>query len=547
VTEVTVFKDGHAFVLQEGRAAVDASGDVTLDRLPQPVLGTFWPYTAEPGTKLVSVTAGQREGSERRSATSIRDMLEANIGATAHVFEVDGRDYVAKIVALPRSKPRSASTSDANTSAVPVEKREPEPGSIAILQIENVTKVVPIDRIRDVLFDASPSRELSSPRWQNVLTLHLLDLSSAEPRSAKVGFMYLQKGLRWIPSYKVSIDGKDKATISLQATLVNELTDLKGATVHLVVGVPTFAFKDSIDPIALQQAVAQLGPHFQRDSRMANMLSNAIMSQTAQYRSESEPPSGDDANQDGVNSAQQEDLFVFTLEGISLAKGERMVLPIAEYSLAYRDVYVLDIPWSPPMEVRQHRNDASDSQLARLMAAPKVMHRLRIKNESAYPLTTAPALIVLGNRPLAQGMMKYTAVGSTTDLDVTTAVDVASSRTDLETGRTPQAQTWRGVELTKVDLAGTIKIANRRREAVQIEVVRHVLGHIDGAEQGGEATQLAPEDAWESAGALPEWWQYYSWPWWWSGVNGVGEIRWTITLEPGGKTQLEYTWHYFWG
>ena len=34
VKEVTVFKDGHAFVLHEGRMTTDASGNVVLDNLP---------------------------------------------------------------------------------------------------------------------------------------------------------------------------------------------------------------------------------------------------------------------------------------------------------------------------------------------------------------------------------------------------------------------------------------------------------------------------------------------------------------------------------
>ena len=55
VREVTVFKDGHALVLHEGRLPTNADGGVTLDNLPMPVLGTFWPYSADAQTPLVSV------------------------------------------------------------------------------------------------------------------------------------------------------------------------------------------------------------------------------------------------------------------------------------------------------------------------------------------------------------------------------------------------------------------------------------------------------------------------------------------------------------
>ncbi|MCY2926378.1 MAG: hypothetical protein NT031_13245, partial [Planctomycetota bacterium] len=60
IKEVTVFKDGHAFVLHEGAMPTDASGDVLMDYLPTPVLGTFWAYSADKGVKLTSVVASQR-------------------------------------------------------------------------------------------------------------------------------------------------------------------------------------------------------------------------------------------------------------------------------------------------------------------------------------------------------------------------------------------------------------------------------------------------------------------------------------------------------
>ena len=93
--------------------------------------------------------------------------------------------------------------------------------------------------------------------------------------------MYLQRGLRWIPGYKVALDGKGNAVIKLEATLINELADMEDVTAQLVVGVPTFAFKDLIDPISLQQVMARLSPYFDQNAISASRLSNALMSQTA--------------------------------------------------------------------------------------------------------------------------------------------------------------------------------------------------------------------------------------------------------------------------
>src|SRR5262245_28208689 len=87
VKEVTVFKDGHAFVLHEGTMPTDASGNVVMDYLPAPVLGTFWAYAADTKSKLSSVVAGQRRVQVERTALRLAEMLEANPGAEVLVTE----------------------------------------------------------------------------------------------------------------------------------------------------------------------------------------------------------------------------------------------------------------------------------------------------------------------------------------------------------------------------------------------------------------------------------------------------------------------------
>jgi hypothetical protein len=60
IKEITVFKDGHAFVAHEGEMPTDERGNVVMDYLPAPVIGTFWPYSAEKRAKLTSVVARQK-------------------------------------------------------------------------------------------------------------------------------------------------------------------------------------------------------------------------------------------------------------------------------------------------------------------------------------------------------------------------------------------------------------------------------------------------------------------------------------------------------
>ena len=71
IKEITVFKDGHAFVVHEGSLPVNSKGHLMIDSLPTPVLGTFWPYSLDKKAKLVGVVAGQQRVLVERSALSV--------------------------------------------------------------------------------------------------------------------------------------------------------------------------------------------------------------------------------------------------------------------------------------------------------------------------------------------------------------------------------------------------------------------------------------------------------------------------------------------
>ena len=547
VKEITFFKDGHAFVLHEGTLPADEKGDILLDYLPAPVLGTFWPYSSDPAIKLKGVTAGTRAVSVERTALDMRSLLEANLGARVVVKE-GGLTYHATIVGIPeRGSPELAATSPPNTPPQPGQK-----GSMILLATDEGTKAVPIDRIQDVTFRDEPKTSGRSEEFRNLMTLQVAWPEGKRKDTARIGMAYLQRGIRWIPSYKVTIDGKGHAHVELSATLLNEMTDLNDVTAHLVIGAPTFAFKGTLDPISLQQAMAELSPYFQEGTQSASMLSNAIMTQTArmseyrQVQPAAEGP-GTLGPQVGDGSAN-EDLFVFTIEHVSLRRGERMVLPVVEYDLEYRDIYTLDFPIAPPAEVVQQFHFEQKNEIARLLAAPKVIHQIRLANRSLYPLTTAPALIVENDRVLAQGMMTYTARGASTDLAVTAAVGIQVRKTEVEAGRVPNAEQWQNEQFMRIDLAGTICLVNFGDKPVEIEVTRHVLGELDLADHDGAIAKVntLEEGFGGGGGGNPYWWHWYSWPYWWHHFNAIGRATWKVKLDAGKNVDLGYKWHYYW-
>ena len=570
VKEITVFKDGHAFVLHAGSMPTDGAGNVVLDALPQPVLGTFWPYAAGKDAKLAAVTASTRKVKFDRTALTLRELIEANVGAQVMVTESQTGVYPATIDSIPSQSGEELEA----TSPPGAGEKLGVPGGTVLLRTGSGTKVVSFDRITDVTFLKDPNKRVAREEFRNLLTLRLDWDGKPARKQADVGLMYLQKGVRWIPSYKVTVDGKGQAVVRLQATVINEMTDLDDVAANLVIGVPSFAFAQTPDPIGLQQAAAQLSQYFvQPGSGGASgpydnagfALSNAIMTQSArmsevrQVRQPQVAAPSDAANLGGdvESRGKTEDLFLFRVEHLTLKKGQRAVLPVAEWTVPYKDVYVLDVPVAPPPEVMRGFDTARQAEVARQLRAPRVMHQVRLANSTDAPFTTAPALVLSNGRVVAQGMMNYTAPGGTFDLDLTAAVDVHVRKADEEVRRTPNAQEWNSSRFMRIDMAGKITLTNFSKQPLAIEVRRHVLGNLDTVDKDGrkEMVNLLEDATYASAGSdayaarsygHPYWYAWYSWPHWWHRFNGVGKVTWNLTLETGKSADLAYTWHYYW-
>lgn len=552
VKEVTVFKDGHALVVQEGQLPTTAAGDVELDRLPAPVLGTFWPY-ALPGATLKGASAGRRRVSREHTALTMAEMIEANPGAEVMVSEkgtgmTEGRSYPATIVGIPTrsAEELEATGPDASRPVLP------QKSTFVMLKVVNGTLMVPLERIQELTFKQAPVTRAAEEEIRNLLTLRLEWGGSAPAKKAGVGLAYVQKGLRWIPSYKIDLDGAGKATVKFQATLVNELADLDGATANLVIGVPNVAFKDLTDPIALSEAMSRLSQAFRPDNAYlaSNSLSfsNAIQTQAA-LPSEQAGRGALNLGPEIPGGNKAEDLYIFTVKGVTLKRGGSLVLPVAEFTMKYEDLYTLEIPETPPKEIGRSLSNTRQAELARLLNSPKVMHKIRLVNGGSAPLTTAPALLMRGGQMLAQALLPYTAPGATTEVELGTVVDIEAKPEDKETRRTPNAERWEGETLARIDLAGTIRLVNHRGAPVKVEVSRYVLGEAASADQQGTMSMVDVLGDSRGAGdpsGVSGWWHDYAWPTWWAHFNGRGRIVWQKTLEPEKPVTLNYTWHYIW-
>jgi len=514
VTEVTVFKDGHAFVTHEGVLETTDEGEAVMDYVPVPVLGTFWPYSLEEKASLTGVVAGTRSVSVPQPLGTMHALLEANVGSRATIRDQNGEQFDGEIVSV---------------------------GEVVLFRVEDTLLALPLNHIRDVRFPKMPRTSVPVGINRNQLTLRF-DWGAEEPADeVRVGLMYVQKGIRWIPSYKIDLDGEGNATLRLEAILVNELTDLEDADVHLVVGVPKFAFADAIDPMALGQAVAGALAGLTTRNQVP-LMNQMIMSNSSDIVRGIVPVA--DLGPGIDDQGDQGDLFVFTIPDVTLKKGERMVLPVAEYTVKYQDVYRVVVPPVAPAEARGDFKNIQAARAAQLMASPDVTHAIRLHNTTHQPFTTAPALVLLDGAVLAQSMMTYTPPAAHVDLDTTEAIDVVLTKEDHETKRTANVVTWRGQPYQSVAMKGTLGLTNFLDKPVTVELVRYVWGNVDEATGDATIKQINVLES-PSADLGVSWDRIGSFPAWWGHLNGIGRISWTETLDPGARVERTYTWNYF--
>jgi hypothetical protein len=531
VKEVTVFKNGYGLVVAEGELPVGADGHVVYDAVPKAVLGAFWPTVQGGGPRLVAAVAERRAVPIEQTVLDVRGMLLANVGAEVFVAEGNGTRYAATIVAvLERSAEEIERTSPPDRERTPLAR-----GSVALLRTAEGIRPVPFDRIADVTFRDPPKTALVAEELRDVLTWRL-DWGGRKPLpTAKVALAWLQKGLRWQSSYRLDLDGTGAATATLAATVVNDVIDFENAVVNLVVGSPRMDFAGELDAMVLDEALhATARQARQQFDYGANRLGNFANVAQVVVPSAAVPAGGEaGAGAADLEGSRTEDLYVFTVPPVSLHRGGRLQLRVAEWQLDFRDVYKLEIKATPPRELADQTDASRRTELAKMLAAPKAVHHLRLTNKGPHPLTTGPAAIFKDGRLLGQALLTYT-------------VEIRVKREDRQTGVENRVVAFGHDNYTRVSFAGEIALTNFSTRTAELEVTRDVFGLI-GTVENGEARQLEPGEAIEATTGVTGYGYWgWSWPWWWHATNGLGRAKWQLRLEPGKAATLKCEWAYYW-
>ena len=521
VKRVAVFKNGYAFTYREGEAQI-SNNSVYTTNAPIGVLGTVWGYSNAPNVKVMQLLASQTDKLETERVIDIREMLLANEGSRIRFVDDNNssKTYEGTYEILSRNRSFAISRSSGN------EYQQAE--LVISLKTETGVMLFESNSLRNLEFFGQPKTEKPKLSKENRLMMKVEGAKDGE--KVNLGIAALERGIRWIPAYRVEVKGTPvkEAKLELEAMLINELTDLENTEVNFVVGVPHFLFQEQMSPLSMNTAFAGVSSHFQAGygNSRRNDYSNAIMSQVASNIRNDDDTSNYSPTvpaDEQTNSFSAEQLFLYRTEQINLKKNERASLKLFSLTVPATEVFEWTLNDSPQTQQRylEYSNSSNSTPLLQDLSS-KIWYALRLKNQTGMPWTTAPAISFREWKPMGQDMLSFTAIGGENILRVTPATEVIGTHTLEEKSRTQTELRYGGSNYTfdLITVEGTIKLRNIKKEPVELVLTRNLVGETISATGEGKISR-------EGLNL--------------QSVNPNSIVKWNLTV-PNGEKEIRYTY-----
>jgi hypothetical protein len=515
---VALFKNGLGFFVREGKLP-GRGGRIAIEPLPVPAHGTFWvSYPKDAGLRDLRATKSTLKQSVE--VGSVAELLSANIGKRVVIWLSDQAEAAIEGTVL----------------SAPSEARPwPSPGPYEAGYAVSVPRPIPPSAARLVLVKTSrgvTAVEAAAIRRADILSEDVvrkverqtessaLHASLEKGAGGSIGVSYLAKGVAWAPSYVVDVSDPKTARITAKAEIMNEVEDMEGVHVDLVTGFPNLMYSDVISPVALKQDLAQFLQSLMRGVTQPRGRGD-VMSQVAYNAPALPSEEGRFAGIVPTYSAaavgeRAEDLFLYPLEKVRLAKGEVGYCGLFTESAPYRHVYQWEIPdYVSEEDVygQSHREEREKPE--------EVWHCLRLKNTTKIPWTTAPAETVQKDQILGQDILRYTNPGGETVLKITQAMGVRAEQRELEIERQREAAHLYGYTYDRVTIRGELAVRNFKDEKIHMEISKTFSGELKTSDPKAELTQLAR--------GLKR-------------MNPVNVLKWEPDIPGGGSQNITYTY-----
>ncbi|MEK8024217.1 MAG: hypothetical protein AAB229_10470 [Candidatus Hydrogenedentota bacterium] len=499
IAEVSLFKNGLGCFTAEGRLPSSQKSARFSPEIAG-THGTYWIHYDPLLLKIESMTAAMKEVSSVRSAGSLAELLQANIGRDIELTTAQATRRGRIVALLSADGPTILDRRTASTSFLPFS------GSIVLLGDGAEQEAIRVEEINGLRSAGSLDTTCVTREMKPEITLSYEAKVDADFRLTQ-----LSKGITWAPAYELDITGAGEGRIRLQSIVINEAADLRNVRMNFISGFPNILFADVVSPFSLDQELSSFL------SGLGNMGSSSrrnvgVMAQVAMNAYMGFPEAGD-AQPDYSSTtagAYAEDLFFYTLENVTLGKNQRGYYELLNSPVKYEHIYTWDIAQAEPSYSPRTRESGSTEE---------VWHKLKIHNPFSQPLTTAPVIVVSGGKILGQDILSYTSPKAETRIRITKALDLRADRSEAEINRQANARTYQGSSYDLVTIEGILSVQSHKREDVKLEIERSFEGQLLEASHGATETKLAE--------GLRQ-------------LNPVTRLDWTIDLPAGQKAEIRY-------
>jgi hypothetical protein len=309
---------------------------------------------------------------------------------------------------------------------------------------------------------------------------------------------------------------------------MDEVCDLNGVDLKLVTGFPNLQFADVVSPIAMKGNLAQFLQSLIRGQsergQMAlgfGVMSNAVVQQRMYDQS---AIGGEMPVMPAYGAAEvgktAEDLFLYPVEKVRLAKGQVGYFPLFTESVPYKHIY----RWEIPNYVNQDGSYYDQGRQQREPEQQEVWHCIRLDNVMKMPWTTAPAEIVKDGVILGQDTLNFTPVKDKGTVRITRAMNVKAEQIELEKERKRNAAQWYNTNWDLVTVEGKLSVTNYKDEPITLEVTKSLSGEVKAMQPEAKLEKLAKSLRM---------------------VNANIRLTWTIELGPGEQKEMGYTYEVY--
>ncbi len=469
-TSVVLYKNGLSWIVEEGRGEAETEWTGTLLHAV-PLLGTLG-VTPRSETRVLEV-----KGNPRISAGEFSTL------SSVMASRSDKRLWI-----------RSGGATRTGRFAGLVNVG---PGGVTAVSLETKdgTLLIPVAKIEQL--EMQPEGKEEPVTADKKIRIRL----KGKGEKFHLGISYMTSAIGWIPSYRLEMGQSDKGKLTMNALVINNALDLASVDAQFATGESTFPFRYEQSPLfnalSVTEGIMRGVMNHTTGARggQAGWNFQAMNAMPAQQMMSASSGPGE--------VTPSEETYLYGPTELTLARGERAMLPIGAGKVPARLIY----SWKVPMYLGD-LEQGNDAWLAAL-----------ITNKLDFPLTTGPILITKTGRPLGQGVVNYTHKGGEAVIPISIASAVLCKAEEREEDRSNSSLKFLGSRWARVTVKGTLTINNRRGKDITVRVEKPVMGKVKAAGNKGKVDEqiISTRDP-----------------------NPKSTIHWTIDVKKGKKVKLAY-------